>query len=163
MMYSARLHLNVNNHYCKSANVLTPGDPHCAKKEDAYLFKVLVSLTLWLARKGFLFSIPEEYQTMRTEGWMLEWNTAFPGPHLHWALIRCHALFSSTCNMNWQLRIQQPVVSQRLPCLPLPSLFGFFTLFSLNTSSMGTTRQWCLEDEGRAMAGRQKVPPCVSH
>lgn len=46
--------------------------------------------------------------------------------------------------------------SQKLPQRPLYALFRFFALFSPNTSSMDTIRQWCLEDEGGAMVGRQR-------
>lgn len=48
------------------------------------------------------------------------------------------------------------MVSQKLPQCLLYALFRFIALFSPNTSSMDTIRQWCLEDEGVVMVGRQK-------
>lgn len=152
MMYSAKPHLNLESPCLKSACNLETADPHCAEKDEGYFLKVSVSMNLWLAREGILLSVSGEYQTAQDEGWReIQASQTAPIFNEHWA-----DAMSLTCDIKWQLRKRQPMVSQKLPQRPLYALLRFFVLFSPNTSSMDTITQWWLEDEGGAMVGRQR-------
>lgn len=116
VVYSAKPHLNLESPCLKSACNLEPADPHCAQtSQSVCVYDPLTSR----GRDSSSLCLGNIRQCrVQDEGWR-ESQASQTASHLQWAMSRCHIPNRPICDIKWQLREQQPMVSQKLSQCPV--------------------------------------------